>query len=32
VGLYDPATGQRLPLLGDDGATIGDAFAVPPGE
>jgi len=32
VGLYDPATGGRLPLLGSDGATLGDTFALPPGE
>jgi hypothetical protein len=25
IGLYDPATGQRLPLL-EDGAVVGDAF------
>jgi 4-amino-4-deoxy-L-arabinose transferase-like glycosyltransferase len=32
VGLYDPTSGQRLPLRGNDGATIGEAFVVPTGE
>ncbi len=29
VGLYEPATGQRLPLLDGEGATLGDAFILP---
>ena len=29
VGLYEPATGRRLPLLDGEGATLGDAFIVP---
>ncbi len=31
VGLYDPATGRRLPLHNGDGATPNDAFVLPVG-
>ena len=31
IGLYTPADGQRLPLLGADGAPRGDVFVVAPG-
>ncbi len=29
AGLYEPATGRRLPLLDGEGATLGDAFILP---
>lgn len=29
VGLYDPMTGQRLPVLGPDGAVLDDGIQVP---